>query len=243
MNVELVLWKDQKRECVHCGFLETMIFAGARLILTQLNDLQNFAKREEYFRIKVSHFRTYSTTEMKVITLEKDVEPQVAFGLIYLQLLFLIQSRMILLCFVYILPFLLGTSFPTPSTWKASSAHLSSCSVSSMSSSLSFPKQTWMFLIHQVLMYVFMKSGISLYYVYNVYTNMGPQIWGFPVGSAVKNSPAMQEPQETWVQSLSQEDPLEKGMAIHSSILAWRIPWKEEPSRLQSIGSQRVGHD
>ena len=73
--------------------------------------------------------------------------------------------------------------------------------------------------------------------------NMGAQIWGFPVGSAVKNSPAMQGPQETWVQSPSQEDPLEKGMAIHSSILTWRIPWTEEPSRLQSIGSQRVGHD
>ena len=44
--------------------------------------------------------------------------------------------------------------------------------------------------------------------------------------------------QETWVQSLVLEDPLEKGMATHSSILAWRIPWTEEPSRLQSIGSQ-----
>ena len=45
------------------------------------------------------------------------------------------------------------------------------------------------------------------------------------------------------VQSLSRKDPLEKGMAIHSSILAWRIPWTEEPGRLQSIGSQRVRHD
>ena len=49
--------------------------------------------------------------------------------------------------------------------------------------------------------------------------------------------------QETWVQSLGQEDPLEKGMAIHSSILAWRIPWTEEPGGLQSMGSQRVQHD
>ena len=49
--------------------------------------------------------------------------------------------------------------------------------------------------------------------------------------------------QETGVQSLSQKDPLEKGMATHSSTLAWRIPWTEEPSRLQSMGSQRVGHD
>ena len=49
--------------------------------------------------------------------------------------------------------------------------------------------------------------------------------------------------QETWVRSLSQEDPLEKEMATHSSILAWRIPWREEPGRLQSMGTQRVGHD
>ena len=56
----------------------------------------------------------------------------------------------------------------------------------------------------------------------------------------VKNLPAMQE---TQVQSLGWEDPLEKGKATHSSILAWRIPRTEEPGRLQSIGSQRVGHD
>ena len=49
--------------------------------------------------------------------------------------------------------------------------------------------------------------------------------------------------QETWVQSLDWEDPLEKEMAIHSSTLAWKIPWTEEPGRLQSMGSQRVGHD
>ena len=56
----------------------------------------------------------------------------------------------------------------------------------------------------------------------------------------VKNPPAMRE---TWVLSLDWEDPLEKGMATHSSILAWRIPWTEEPGRLQSMGSQRVRHD
>ena len=50
----------------------------------------------------------------------------------------------------------------------------------------------------------------------------------------VKNLPAMQ----TWVHSLGQENPLEKGMVTHSSILAWRIPWTEEPDRLQSMGSQ-----
>ena len=49
--------------------------------------------------------------------------------------------------------------------------------------------------------------------------------------------------QKTRVQSLGREDPLEKEMAIHSSILAWRIPWMEEPGRLQSTGSQRVGHN
>ena len=56
----------------------------------------------------------------------------------------------------------------------------------------------------------------------------------------VKNLPAMQE---TQVQTLDQEDPLEKGMATHSSILAWKIPSTEEPSELQSMGSQRVRHD
>ena len=54
----------------------------------------------------------------------------------------------------------------------------------------------------------------------------------FPGGSAVKNPTAMQETQETWVQFLGGEDPLEEGMATHSSIPAWRIPWTEEPSRL-----------
>ena len=55
----------------------------------------------------------------------------------------------------------------------------------------------------------------------------------------VENLPAVQE---TRVQSLGQEDPLEKGMAPHSSVLAWRIPWAEEPGGLQSMGSQRVEH-
>ena len=59
----------------------------------------------------------------------------------------------------------------------------------------------------------------------------------------VKNTPAKQEPQEMQVRSLSQEDPLEEGMATHSSILAWRIPWTEEPGGPQSMGLQKVGHD
>ena len=53
----------------------------------------------------------------------------------------------------------------------------------------------------------------------------------------------VQERQETWVQALGWADPLEQGMATHSSILSWRITWTEEPGRLQSIGSQRVGHN
>ena len=61
-----------------------------------------------------------------------------------------------------------------------------------------------------------------------------------PVPQRVKNLPAMQE---TWVRFLGWEDPLEKEMATHSSILAWRIPWMEEPGGLQSMGSLRVGYD
>ena len=53
----------------------------------------------------------------------------------------------------------------------------------------------------------------------------------------------MQETQETWVRTLDQEDPLEQEIATHSSILAWKIPWTEKPGRLQSMGSQREGHD
>ena len=60
---------------------------------------------------------------------------------------------------------------------------------------------------------------------------------------AVKNLPANAGDLRDRVQSLVQEDPLEKGMATHSSILAWRIPWRDEPGRLQSMGLQRVGHD
>ena len=63
---------------------------------------------------------------------------------------------------------------------------------------------------------------------------------GFPGGSNVKNLPVMRE---AWVPSLGQEDPLKKEMATHSSILAWKIPWTEEPGGLQSMGLQRVGHD
>ena len=64
--------------------------------------------------------------------------------------------------------------------------------------------------------------------------------WASLVAQTVKNLPAIQK---TWVQSLGWEDPLEKRMATHSSILAWRIPWTEEPGKIQSMGSQRLGHN
>ena len=62
----------------------------------------------------------------------------------------------------------------------------------------------------------------------------------FLVAQMAKRLPVVRE---TWVRSLGREDPLEKGMATHSSILAWKIPWTEEPGGLQSMGSQRVGHN
>ena len=64
--------------------------------------------------------------------------------------------------------------------------------------------------------------------------------WGFPDGSVLKNPPVKQE---TWVRSLGWEDPLEEEIATHSSILAWKTPWTEEPGGLQSLGSQRVAHE
>ena len=70
-----------------------------------------------------------------------------------------------------------------------------------------------------------------------------PCLLGFPSGSAVKNLPAAQQLQETRVQSLGWEDPLEEGMTTHTSIIAWRIAWIEKRGRLQFIGSQRVGHN
>ena len=70
--------------------------------------------------------------------------------------------------------------------------------------------------------------------------NMKSSYYLTKVAQMVKNLPAMCE---TWVQSLGWEDPLEEGMATHSSILAWRIPWTEEPCRVQSTGSQTVRHD
>ena len=78
---------------------------------------------------------------------------------------------------------------------------------------------------------------------------MGSEYKLFQENIVYKDSPVAQmgknllARQETRVQSLGQEDPQEKGMAVHSSILAWRIPWTEAPGGLQSVGSHRVGHD
>ena len=85
-------------------------------------------------------------------------------------------------------------------------------------------------------MYLFIWNDKNPLYVHknNVF------LWASLVAQLVKNPPAMQE---TWVQSLGWEDPLGKGKATHSSILAWRIPRIEKTGRLQSMGSQRVGHD
>ena len=90
-----------------------------------------------------------------------------------------------------------------------------------------------------------MNPALKLYYPPS--SGLPPQIWqGFSISWAslvaqmVKNLPTMQE---TWVPSVGQEDPLEKVMATHSSVLAWRIPWTEEPGRLQSMRLQKAGHD
>ena len=86
------------------------------------------------------------------------------------------------------------------------------------------------------LTYVFISLG------YISRSGIGNLYWAFLSAQTIKNLPAMQE---TQLRSLGGEDLLEKGMATHSSILAWRIPWTEEPGRLQSLesmGPQRVGH-
>ena len=80
---------------------------------------------------------------------------------------------------------------------------------------------------------LFRDSSCVLWY-YRLYE----ELWGFPGGSVLKNLPAVQE---TQVRSLGWEDPLEKEMATHSSILAWEIPWREEPG--SPWGLKRVGHN
>ena len=75
---------------------------------------------------------------------------------------------------------------------------------------------------------------------YDWATSLSLFLWTSLVAQTVKHLSTMQE---TWVPSLGREDPMEKEMAIHSSTIAWKIPWIEEPGGLQSMGSQRVGHD
>ena len=78
------------------------------------------------------------------------------------------------------------------------------------------------------------------YHKINYYVAQNREYRASLLAQTVKRLPAMQE---TWVQSLGREDPPEKAMATHSSTLAWKSPWTEQPGRLQSTGSQRAGHD
>ena len=96
----------------------------------------------------------------------------------------------------------------------------------------------WILWIMQLWTWIY--KSLSPAFSYFGYIPIYECDWASLVAQMVKNLPAMQE---TQVQSLGQEDPLEKGMATHSSILAWRIPWTEEPGGLQSTGLQRVRHD
>ena len=103
-------------------------------------------------------------------------------------------------------------------------------------------------------MYCFVEISISTYtytinvvYIIYVHTQTPTHIYVCVythttslVAQRVKHLSTMRE---TWVRSLGREDPLEEEMAIHSSTIAWKFPWTEEPGRLQSMGSQRVGHD
>ena len=83
-------------------------------------------------------------------------------------------------------------------------------------------------------------SYLKIQFNVKIYIESYEVDWATLGAQMVKNPPAMQE---TWVRSLGQEDPLKREMTTHSSILAWEIPWTEELGRLQSMGSQRVGHD
>ena len=88
---------------------------------------------------------------------------------------------------------------------------------------------------------IFEHESIRGYYL--EYLLKGKELLGFPDGSAGKESASNSGDLGDWVQPMGWEDPLKEGMATHSSILAQRIPWTEEPGILLFIGSQRVGHD
>ena len=87
-------------------------------------------------------------------------------------------------------------------------------------------------IIYNILLYITLKNSLPSNKIFIKRASL--------VAQMVKRLPAMQE---TWVRFLGWEDPLEKEMAIHSSTLAWKIPWTEEPDRLQSMGLERVGND
>ena len=90
------------------------------------------------------------------------------------------------------------------------------------------------------IMYAMPDPESLLQMVACYYSQDNRTLWASLVSQMVKNLPATQE---TWVRSLGWGDPLEKGIVTYSSILSWRIPWTEEPGRLQSMGSQRIGHN
>ena len=97
-----------------------------------------------------------------------------------------------------------------------------------------------------IYFYIFIYRYVYIYicfYTLTLYTYRYVFKLDFPGSSAGKNPPTMQQLQETWVQFLDGEDPLEEGTATLSSILAWRIPWTEEPGVTRSTGSQRVRHN
>ena len=103
-----------------------------------------------------------------------------------------------------------------------------------------------------MLLFLFLLETDPKRYCYNLCQSVLPAFtsrsfivssltfWTSLVAQTVKRLSTMWE---TWVRALGWEDPLEKEMAIHSSTIVWRIPWTEEPGKLQSMGSQRVGHD
>ena len=101
---------------------------------------------------------------------------------------------------------------------------------------------------HRVSVYLCMRISLHIMPSWPIWVITNSRVssffiaeWmGFPIAQTVRNLSTMQE---TWVRSLGWEDPLEKGMAIHSSILAWRIPWTKKPGGPQFMGSQRVGYD
>ena len=98
----------------------------------------------------------------------------------------------------------------------------------------------WILLLQGPSIPVYSRDSTTTFQCFTLWATREDRLEEGIVAQTVKHLPTMWE---TWVQSLGQEDPLEKEMATHSSTLAWKIPWMEEPGRLQSMGSQRVGHE